>query len=103
MNIMYQIEVATNQAWFSDPDRTVRSDRDNWEPLTNTVLLTTRTVLCTKSRKPFEPRLNRPDLRTMNGSHSSDQRFKKKRQNYKLIAPYHHPIISISSMFDRIS
>ena len=44
MNIMYQIEVATNQAWFSDPDRTVRSDQDNREPLTNTVLITTRIV-----------------------------------------------------------
>ena len=90
MNIMYQIEVATNQAWFLDPDRTVRSDRDNREPLTNTVLLTTKIVLCTKSTKPFEPRLNRPDLRTVNGSHGSDQRFKKKKKNYKLIAPYHH-------------
>ena len=75
MNIMYQIEVATNQAWFSDPDRTVRSDRDNREPLTNTILLTTRIVLCTKSTKPFEQRLNRPDLRIVNGSHGLDQRF----------------------------
>ena len=75
MNIMYQIEVATNQAWFLDPDRTVRSDRDNREPLTNTVLLTTRIVLCTKSTKPFEPQLNRSDLRIVNGSHGLDQRF----------------------------
>ena len=63
---------------FSDPDWTVWSDPDNREPLTNTVLLTTRTVLCTKSTKPFKPRLNRPDLRTMNGSHGSNQRFLKK-------------------------
>ena len=77
-------------SWFSDPDQTVQSDRDNREPLTNTVLLTTRTVLCTKSMKPFEPQLNCLDLRTVNSSHGSDQRFKKKKKNYKLIAPYHH-------------
>ena len=66
--------------WFLDPHRTVRSDRDNREPLTNTVLLTTKIVLCTKSTKPFESRLNRLDLRTVNDSHGSDQRLKKKKK-----------------------
>ena len=68
------------RSWFSDPNQTIRSDRDNRKPLTNTVLLTTRIVLCTKSTKPFEPQLNRPNLRTVNGSHSSDQRLKKKKK-----------------------
>ena len=46
----------------------------------NTVLLTTRTVLYTKSTKPFELWLNCLDLRTMNGSHDSDQRFLKNKK-----------------------
>ena len=101
-------------SWFSDPDQTVQSDRDNREPLTNTVLLTTRTVLCTKSMKPFEPQLNFLDLRTVNSSHGSDQRFKKKKkklQAHSTLSPwlklqplwdsvkhwkYWDPIISIS-------
>ena len=70
-----QLDRPLRLPWFSDPDQNVRSDRDNREPLTNTVLLTTRTVLCKKSTKQFEPRLKRPDLRTVNGSHGSDQRF----------------------------
>ena len=69
----------------------VRSDQDNRKPLTNTVLLTTRTVLCIKSTKPFEPRLNHPDLRTVNGSHGSDQRLKKKKkklQAHSTLSPW---------------
>ena len=65
---------------YSKVFRPVRSDLDNRKPLTNTVLLTTRTVLCTKSTKLFEPWLNHPNLRTMNGSHGSDQRFLKKNK-----------------------
>ena len=67
-------------AWSLDLDRTVWYNPGNWEPLTNMVLLTTRTVLCIKSMKLFEPRLNRLDLRTVNDSHGSDQRFKKKKK-----------------------
>ena len=52
--------LSSQQSRFSDPDRTVRFDSDNREAFTNTVLLSTRTVLCTKSMKLFEPQLNRP-------------------------------------------
>ena len=62
-------------AWFLDLDWTVRYNPGNWEPLTNMVLLTTETVLCTKSMKPLKLQSNRLDLKIVNGSHDSDQRF----------------------------
>ena len=52
-------------ARFWNPDWTVRSDRENREPLTITVLLSLRTGLCQKSREPFELRFNRTVLRTV--------------------------------------
>ena len=62
------------EAWFSDPDRTVRSDQVNREPLIILGLLDLRTSLCEKCMKPFEPRSNSIVLRTMagfRGSHGS--------------------------------
>ena len=37
-------------AWFSDPNRTVQSDRVNYEPLINTILLTLRIGLYQKAQ-----------------------------------------------------
>ena len=53
------------------PDRTVRFDSVNHEPLIFAVLLTLRTSLCQKNMDPYEPRLNRTVLRTVNGSRGS--------------------------------
>ena len=47
------------------PDRTVRFDQDNLEPLIFTVLLASRTVLWEKNRDPYESRLDLTVLRTM--------------------------------------
>ena len=44
--------------WLLDPDQTVWFNPVNREPFINSVLLTLRTVLCIKSMKLFEPRLN---------------------------------------------
>ena len=52
--------LSSQQSRFLDPDQTVRFDPNNRDALTNTVFLSTRTVLCTKSMKLFEPQLNRP-------------------------------------------
>ena len=63
------------RTWFWNPDRTIRSDQENHNPLTILVLLPLETVLSKKSRKPFKPRLNRSGLRTVNGFHGSSQRY----------------------------
>ena len=62
MNLCVCVCVAT---MFWNPDRTVRSNRKNREPLTITVLLCSRTGLCQKCREPFEPRFNHTVLRTV--------------------------------------
>ena len=59
---------------FSNPDRTIWSDPVNLEPLTMTILLTTKTVPYKKVRKPFELGLNLTVLRTVNGSHGSSHK-----------------------------
>ena len=59
------------QSRFWNPDRTVRSDRKNLEPLIFAVLLASRTVLEEKNRDPCEPRSDLTVLKTVNGSHGS--------------------------------
>ena len=44
-----------------------------WKPSLRTVLLTTKPVQHKKGSEPYEPRLNRPDLRTVGGSYGSGQ------------------------------
>ena len=76
-NTFYEIEIKCNctgsqsLSWFWNPNRTIRSDRKNLEPLIFAVLLTLRTVLCEKCMKPLEPRSNRTVLRTMTGFRGS--------------------------------
>ena len=48
MSISFGLSVVEPRFW--NPDRTVRSDRENFEPLIFAVLLTSRTVLWEKSR-----------------------------------------------------
>ena len=60
--------------WFLDPDRTVRFDPINREPLVIPVLLALRTFLYEKCMKPLKPQSNCTVLRTVagfRGSHGS--------------------------------
>ena len=65
-------------SWFSNPDRTIRSDQVNREPSIITVLLVLRTSLREKSMKPLKPRLDRMVLRTVAGFQGSLGSLKKK-------------------------
>ena len=50
---------------FWNPNRTVRSDRENLEPFSFTICLGWRTVLCKKNRDSHRPQSNHPVLWTM--------------------------------------
>ena len=51
--------------WFWNLDRTVRSDRENFEPFIFAVLLVSRTALWEKCRDPCDPRSDLMVLRTV--------------------------------------
>ena len=53
------------EPWFSNPNRTVRSNRKNLEPLLFAVLLASKTVQWEKNRDPCEPRSDLTVLRTV--------------------------------------
>ena len=60
---------------FWNSDQTVRSDRENWEPLSFAVFLASITILWEKSRDPCEPWSNCMVLRTVTGFWGSDDSF----------------------------
>ena len=60
---------------FWNPDRTIRSNRENHKPFNFAVFLASRTTLWEKSRDPCEPWSDRTVLRTVASFWSSDSSF----------------------------